>query len=225
MAQVIKKTDAELQRDVLDELKWDTRVKETDVGVEVNAGVVTLTGSVDSWPARTAAVNAAHRVGGVLDVANEIRVKLPGVHERDDADIAKAVRNALVWDVLVPSDRIQSTVANGVVTLEGSVDYWSQHADAARCVGNLAGVREIKNLITVEPSMPSLSLTEVRSAIDGALERHARHAAKHVQIALADGKVILSGNVPSWAERNAVDGAVRGTPGVVRVDNQLRVQA
>ena len=34
-----KKTDSEIQQDVLRELKWDTRVEETDVGVEVDAGV------------------------------------------------------------------------------------------------------------------------------------------------------------------------------------------
>jgi len=64
-----------------------------------------------------------------------------------------------------------------------------------------------------------------RSAeIEGALVRHAAHAAKHVEISVADGKVILTGQVPSWAERNAVVGAVRGTPGVRRIDNQLRIQ-
>jgi osmotically-inducible protein OsmY len=200
-------------------------VRETDVGVEVDKGVVTLTGTVDSWTARLAAQEAAHRVSGVLDVANDIQVKLLGSYERSDTDVAKAVRSALEWDVLVPHEQVRTTVSNGVVTLEGKVDYWSQYDDAARCVRNLAGVREVKNLILVEPSVARVSPQAVRSTINLALERHAEHAAKHIQIALLDGKVILSGNVPSWAERNAVEGAVRGTPGVRQVDNQLRIQA
>jgi len=218
----IKKTDSEIQRDVLEELKWDTRVRETAVGIEVNAGVVTLTGTVDSWTARLAAQEAAHRVSRVLDVANDIQVKVPGSHERNDTDIAKAVRTALEWDVLVPHDRIRTTVSNGVVTLEGKVDYFSQHEDAGRCVRNLAGVREVRNLINVEP--PVIAAQTVRLAIDHALERHAEHAAKRIKIAVAGDKVTLSGEVPSWAERNAVEGAVRGTPGVRRVDSQLRIQ-
>jgi osmotically-inducible protein OsmY len=221
----VKKTDSQIQGDVLEELKWDTRVKETDVGIEVNAGVVTLTGTVESWTARLAAQEAAHRVSAVLDVANDIRVKLPGSCERDDTDIAKAVRTALEWDVLVPHDRIHTTVANGVVTLQGKVDYWSQYDDAARSIRNLAGVREVDNLITVEPLLPRVSPQAVRGAIEQALERHAEHAAKHVQIAVTDGRVTLSGEVPSWAERNTVEGAVRGTPGVWKIDNKLRIQA
>jgi osmotically-inducible protein OsmY len=223
MVQVNKKSDSQIQRDVLEELKWDTRVKETDVGVEVHDAIVTLTGTVESWTARLAAQAAAHRVSGVLDVANDVMVKLPGSYERNDTDIAEAVRAALEWDVLVPQERIQTTVASGVVTLEGKVDLWSQYDDAARCVRNLAGVREVKNLITVEPAVPSLSAQTVRRTIEDALERHAEHAAKHVRIAVMDGKVTLSGDVPSWAERNAVEEAVRATPGVRNVDNQVRI--
>jgi osmotically-inducible protein OsmY len=224
MGQLTSKTDSQIQRDVLEELKWNTRVKETDIGVEVAGGIVTLTGTVDSWTVRVVAQEAAHRVAGVLDVANNIQVKLPGSHERSDTDIARAVRSALEWDVLVPQERIRTTVSNGVVTLEGSVHYWSQCDDAAHCVRNLAGVREVRNLISVEPSVFAPSPEAVRRTIERALERHAEHAAKHVQVAISDGKVILKGQVPSWAERNAVEGAVRGTPGVRKIDNQLRIQ-
>jgi osmotically-inducible protein OsmY len=223
MAQMLKRTDAQIQRDVLQELRWDTRVNETDVGVEVALGVVTLTGAVDSWTARVAAREAAHRVIAVHDVADDIHVKLRGSHERSDTDIAQAVRAALEWDVRVPHERIRSTVAEGVVTLEGDVDFWSQHDDAAYAVRNLVGVREVKNVVTVEPA-ETLAPEIVRAAIDGALARHAAHASKHVQIALSEGTVILSGAVPSWAEQHAVEGAVRGTPGVRQVESHLRVE-
>lgn len=223
MSQPTSKTDSQIQRDVLEELKWDTRVKETDVGVEVDAGIVTLSGTVNSWTARLAAQEAAHRVSGVLDVANDVHVNLPTSYERNDTDIARALRNALEWDVMVPHERIRTTVSNGAVTLEGNVDYWSEYDDTARSVRNLAGVKELRNLIIVEPSVPALSPQTVRNTIDRALERHAEHASKHIQIAIADGKVILSGEVPSWAERNAVEGAVRGTPGVHRLDSRLRI--
>jgi osmotically-inducible protein OsmY len=223
MAQILKKTDSQLQREVLDELKWDTRVRETDVGVEVRAGTVTLTGTVDSWTARLAAQEAAHRVFGILDVVNDVHVRLPGSRERDDTDIAKAVRMALEWDVLVPHEKIRTTVANGVVTLEGNVDYWSEHDDADRAIRNLTGVREVRNLITVEPSAAHPSPQTVRSAIENALERHAERAAKRVLIAVEDGRVIVNGEVDSWAERNAIEGAIRGTHGVRNIDNHLRI--
>lgn len=222
MVQTTKKTDTEIQESVLDELRWDTRIKEAAVSVEVDRGIVTLTGSVDTWTARLAAQEAAHRVAGVMDVANDIQVEVSGSLERTDADIARAVRGALEWDVLVPQARITTTVSNGVVTLSGRVDYWSQYEDAARAVRNLAGVVEVKNEIDVEP--PAVAPHAVRSAIDRALARHAAHCAKHVNIAIADDRVVLTGEVPSWAERATVEGAVRGTPGVRRVDNHLHIR-
>jgi osmotically-inducible protein OsmY len=147
---VARKTDAEIQQDVLRELTWDTRVEETDVGVEVDDGVVTLSGTVSSWGKRHAAAEAAHRVRGVLDVANNIVVKLPGTPGRTDTEVARAVRNALVWDVFVPDTRIRSTVSDGVVTLDGDADTRAQAEDAERAVRNLAGVRAVMSLIEIK---------------------------------------------------------------------------
>jgi osmotically-inducible protein OsmY len=220
MAQLIKKTDSEIQQDVLHELKWDTRVEETDVGVEVDNGIVTLTGTVDSWAKRMAAQEAAHRVRGVLDVANDIEVKLPGSAGRTDTDVARAVRNALEWDVFVPEAKIRSTVSDGRVTLEGDVDYWSQRDDAEKAVRNLAGVRGVINKIAVKPQM--FLAADVRKSIESALERRAEREAKDVEIKVHDGRVTLSGLVRSWAERQAVIGAVKGTPGVRVVEDHLR---
>ena len=147
---VSKKSDSEIQQDVLRELKWDTRVEETDVGVEVDDGVVTLSGTVSSWGKRHAAAEAAHRVRGVLDVANDIVVKTPGSPGRTDTEVARAVRNALAWDVFVPDQRIRSTVSDGVVTLDGDVDTQAEVEDAERAVRNLAGVRAVMSLIEVK---------------------------------------------------------------------------
>ena len=217
----MKITDEQLKQAVLEELKWDLRVKETDVGVEVRSGVVTLTGTVESFAEKIAAQDAAHRVHGVYDVANDVRVRLPGSSERTDADVARAVRDALEWDVVVPDAQIRSTVSKGVVTLEGTVDTWTQFDDAARCIRNLKGVVEVRNLIEVVPA--TTSALAVRSAIERALERHAQHAAHRIALEIVDGKVTLTGDVPTWSERRAVEGAVRGTVGVREVENQLRV--
>ena len=113
------KSDKHIHQDVLRELRWDSRVEETEVGVEVDQGVVTLTGTVASYAKKLAAQDAAHRVTGVLDVANDIRVRMPGSPGHTDTEIAQAVRHALKWDALVPHTRIMSTVEDGWVTLEG----------------------------------------------------------------------------------------------------------
>jgi osmotically-inducible protein OsmY len=219
---VNKKTDSELQQDVLRELKWDTRVEETDVGVEVDEGVVTLSGTVSSWGKRHAAAEAAHRVRGVLDIANDIVVKTPGTPGRTDTEIAHAVRNALVWDIFVPDTRIRSTVSDGVVTLDGNVETWTQHEDAERAVRNLAGVRAVMNLIEIKG--PKVDAVKVRKSIEDALERQAERESKRVWFEVHDGDVKVSGTVRSWAERDAVIGAAKGTPGVRRVEDTLRIE-
>lgn len=149
MVLAIVRTDSEIQAAVLRELKWDTRVEETDVGVEVDNGVVTLTGTVTSRAKRIAAQEAAHRVAGVLDVANDIEVHPVGTEAKTDTEVAQAVRHALEWDAHVPHERIHSTVSEGWVTLEGTVDLWSQQAEAERAILCLRSVRGLTNCIKV----------------------------------------------------------------------------
>jgi len=91
----MKETDAQIHYDVLQEMHWDTRVDESKIGVQVDQKAVTLTGVVSSYAKKLAAEAAAHRVVGVLDVADEIRVKNPDDLFRSDTQIAQAVRQTL----------------------------------------------------------------------------------------------------------------------------------
>jgi osmotically-inducible protein OsmY len=217
------KTDAQIHHDVLEELKWDSRVDETEVGVQVASGIVTLTGTVTSWAKRVAAQEAAHRVIGVHDVANDIKVKMPGGLTRTDTEIAQAVRRSLEWDVFVPEEKITSTVADGFVTLDGAVDRWSQRYDAERAVRNLTGVKFVVNKITVKPTKPVPE--DVRRAIEQALERRAEREARRIRVDVKDGVVTLMGAVHSWAERKSVVAAARFTPGVQMVEDRLRTES
>jgi osmotically-inducible protein OsmY len=217
------KTDAQIHHDVLEELKWDSRVDETEVGVQVASGVVTLTGAVTSWAKRVAAQEAAHRVIGVHDVANDIKVKTPGGLTRTDTEIAQAIRRSLEWDVFVPEEKITSTVADGFVTLDGAVDRWSQRYDAERAVRNLTGVKFVVNKITVKPSKPVPE--DVRKAIEQALERRAEREARRIRVDVKDGVVTLMGAVHSWADRKSVVAAARFTPGVQMVEDRLRTES
>jgi osmotically-inducible protein OsmY len=171
-----KKTDSDILHDVARELAWDTRISPTEIGLQVKDAVVTLTGTVDSWAKLRSAQEAAHRVAGVLDVANDLAVKPAGSAERTDTEIAQAVRRALEWDVLVPHQHIRSTVAHGTVMLEGTVTHWSQRFDAERAIERLAGVKRVANRIEVEPD-EKVNLDRARHAVDKALERHAEREA------------------------------------------------
>lgn len=216
------KRDAEIQQDVLDELNWDSRIEVTDVGVEVDDGVVTLTGTVDSYARRMAAVEAAHRVAGVRDVADNIQVRVPGILGRTDTDLAQAVRHALEWDALVPDERIRSTVSHGIVTLVGTVERFRHLTEAERAVRSLAGVIDVVNEIEVVPGVQPKPAT-IHQAIERVLERRADREASHVHVAVQDGTVTLSGSVRSVADKRAVVGAVGHAPGVRAIREYLRV--
>jgi len=223
MSTTPQKIDPDIQHDVLRELAWDTRVSPREVGVLVKDGIVTLVGTVDSWAKARAAEQAAHRVKGVLDVANDLVVKLPDEAQRTDSDVAQAVRQALEWNASVPSANVQSTVSQGEVTLEGTVSLWSERADAEAAVAPLFGVRRVLNHIIVEPSS-ALDLDTARTAVARALERHAEREAARIDLQGTDGTVQVFGTVQSIFEKEAVLGAVRGTRGVRDVTDHLLVR-
>ncbi|MEY4266301.1 MAG: hypothetical protein RIS90_836 [Pseudomonadota bacterium] len=216
------KTDSELKKDVLAELAWDPVVPEAKVGVSVNDGVVTLTGHLDSYSEKVAARRAVERVGDVKAIAMEIDVIPLGVHQRSDTEIAAAVDHALSWNTSVPKDRIKVTVEKGWVTLGGEVDWNFQRRAVERLVRPLKGVIGISDNIGIKATAVPTNLT---NRIQDALVRQAMREAKRIEIATDGGVVTLSGQVHSWAERSAVEGATWSAPGVSRVNNLLTVQA
>jgi osmotically-inducible protein OsmY len=215
---VSTRTDEQIQADVLEELKWDTRVRPNEIGVAVKEGIVTLTGWVDSYLKKMAAEEAAHRVPGVLAVANDIEVRLPSFAERTDADLAAAVLNALKWDAAIQADILDVTVSKGWVTLKGEVEYAFQKRDAERAVVRLSGVRGVSNLIMVKPRV---SPTDLKQQIEQALVRNAQTDARHITVEVQGSKVILRGTVRSYAEKQAAADAAWSAPGVSEVDNQI----
>ncbi len=214
------RSDEAIQQDVLEELKWDTRVRPNEIGVSVKDGIVTLTGWVDSYLKKIAAEEAAHRVPGVKAVANDIEVRLPGSAERTDADLAKAVLNALRWDASIPAGKIDVTVSQGWVSLKGEVDYGFQKRDAERAVRRLAGVKGVTNLIIVRPPV-TLTPTELKGSIEKALIRNAETDARRITVEVEDGKVILRGMVSAYAEKKAAEDTGWSMPGVREVDNRI----
>jgi osmotically-inducible protein OsmY len=216
------KTDLQLHKDVLDELRWDPRVNEAEIGVAVKEGVVTLTGFVPTFAQKYAAEKVVERVTGIRAIADELHVRPLAAFVRNDTDIAHAVVNALSWDIEVPADKITAKVEGGWVTLKGEVDWNYQKTSAERAIRYLGGVKGISNFIEVKPKA---SPAEVKSKIEAALKRNAEIDAKLIEVQTADGKVTLKGHVRSWAERADAERAAWAAPGVKEVDDRLVVSS
>jgi osmotically-inducible protein OsmY len=213
-------TDRELQQHVENALEWDPSIDATKVGVTVNAGVVTLRGDIRTYAEKTAAERVALRVYGAKAVANDLQVHLDGGLSRTDTEIAQAAVHALTWNTMVPKDRVTITVSDGMVTLKGSVDWQYQKDTAARAMRELTGVRGVINNVVVQPRV---KIDDVRAKIEQAFRRSAEIDARRVNVIVTDGKVTLSGNVHSLAEREEARRAAWAAPGVSWVDDRLAV--
>jgi osmotically-inducible protein OsmY len=214
------RVDTEIQRDVLEEFEWDPQIEPAEVGVQVDDGVVTLTGTIETYAKKVAAERAAQRVGGVRAVANDLSVKRAGA--RTDTDIAKAAADALKANSLIPTGVIDVTVNNGKVTLTGVVSWDYQRMAANGCVRYLAGVREVINLITIK--QPMVSAFEIKTGIERALVRAAEIDAARIQVHSEDGHVRLAGTVRAWAEKQAAAEAAWKAKGVTGVTNEIEVR-
>ena len=212
------KTNKELQDDVINELRWEPRVDASAIGVSAKAGSVTLTGHASSYTQKLDAVRAAERVDGVTAVADELEVHLSG-DPRDDADVAKAIADALKWSSTVPTT-VHAEVTSGWVNLTGKVDWSYQRDDAFGIVQGVKGVMGVTNLVTLKPTASPVAVEE---EIRSAFERNADLDADGISVKVSDGTVELSGQVHSLHEANIAESAAWSAPGVHSVERHLTV--
>jgi osmotically-inducible protein OsmY len=154
LPEVISNRDAKIRHDLESELQWDPRIDDRKIGVVVHHGIVTLTGEISSYSGRYAVEEIARRIEGVQAIANEVLVNLPAWGVRSDVDIAEAARYMLCWNVATRWASIQPIVSGGDVTLRGQVTWKFQREAAGKLVAELAGVRNVANLIEVKLLMP-----------------------------------------------------------------------
>ena len=214
------KTDAQLQQDVMAELKWEPAVHAEQIGVEVKNGVVTLAGEVGSYAEKWHAERAAQRVGGVRALAVEMQVTLSEFGRRSDTDIAASATNILGWTGSLPEGAVKVLVEGGWLTLSGDVEWQYQRQDAADSVRYLLGVTGVSNQIAIKPT---LSAGVVKSDIEAALKRRAGADAKTIAVEVQGSDVTLSGTVHSWAERDLATRSAWGSAGVRNVVDNMNL--
>jgi osmotically-inducible protein OsmY len=212
------RSDSDIQQDVEEELRSDPNLDATDIGVAVKNGIVTLTGFTKTYADKFEAEAAAKRIVGVLGVANDIQVRLPG-EERPDPDIAREAAAAIKTRLPFAAEHIRAIVKNGWITLEGEVEWDYQRKEAERAVHHISGIKGVTNLIQLKPQ--NVATAEIKRKIEEAFRRSAEIDASRITVEANGGEVILRGRVRTWAERREAERAAWAAPGVVSVKNEI----
>jgi len=215
------KSDLQIQKDVMEELKWEPFLNASEIGVAVKNGVVTLSGQVDTYSKKLTAEKVTKRVAGVKAVAEDILVGISPAYRKTDAEIAEAVLNALKWHSGVKDEKIKIKVEGGNVRLDGEVDWEYQRSSAKKAIENLAGVRSVINLITLKPVTTA---SDIQQKISAALLRSATIDADKITPEVIGSRVTLRGKVRSFAEKEDAEIAAWNAPGITNVESNLEIE-
>jgi osmotically-inducible protein OsmY len=216
-------TAEKIKKDVIEQLYWDHRIDAAEVQVQVDNSTVMLEGKVPSYMARAAATNDAWLVEGVGSVENELDVEYePTVALPTDTDIKIYVKENLRWNASLPEDKIEISVENRWVTLEGTVDAFWKKIIAEEEVSDVLGVAGVHNKLAV---VPTERITDERIAEDvvKALDRDIRVMSEDVTVEVEDGIVTVSGTLPTWTAKSAAYNAALYTYGVIDVEDNTTV--
>lgn len=213
-------SDTAIRTNIEAELEFEPSIDSSGIGVAVTAGVVTLTGHVDSYAAKMAAERAVARVRDVRALAEEIEVRLAIDAEHDDNEIARRAANLISWSTSIAPNSVHIKVQKGWVTLTGDVDWQYQKNAVADLIRNLSGVVGESNQIRIRPHLDS---KDVVQSLAKAFQRHAKLESAAIRVLVDGGKVTLSGNVSAWNDRRLAEDAAWAIQSVTEVVDHLVV--
>lgn len=190
-------TDVDVTFAVERAILFDSAVPSNDIDAVTNDGVVTLTGTVDNLLARERAGRIAESVKGVRSIVDRIVVKAP---ERPAAEIRNEVVNALLLDPATDSYQITPSVANGVVTLSGTVSSWQEKQLALDVARGVRGVTSVVDTMNVSYGTPR-SDADIETEVERALANDVWLDSFLMDVEVKNGTVTLTGTAGSLAEK------------------------
>ncbi|WP_343687156.1 BON domain-containing protein [Chryseobacterium gleum] len=213
------KTNEQLQKDVQEAIKWEPLLHPAEIGVTAADGVVSLSGTVDSFAKKKQAENAARNVAGVKVLVENIQVKLPDSKAKTDIEIGAEIISAFTSNVIIPQDKIKVKVENGWVDLDGELPWDYQREITENAIQFLPGIKGIFNNITINPDTND---TVSKKKVEEALKRSAVDE-REITVSVTDTTVTLTGTVHSWQQKEEAGRVAWKTPGIKHLKNKLEV--
>jgi len=228
----VSRLDEDIRKDILAALTQDPATDSYQVAVSIRDGVVTLTGSVGSYPERQLAARIAEGVKGIKEVHNDITIHY--LAKRTDAEIDADVKSRLRWDIWINGDLVNATVKDGKVTLMGTVGSAISKSRASDDAW-LNGVMGVDaSGLAVEPwaredgrrksQFAERADGEIIGAVVAALRLDPRVSAFSPEVTVEDGVVVLGGAVGNLKAKTAAEQDAKNVVGVWQTDNLLKVR-
>jgi osmotically-inducible protein OsmY len=216
------KNNQTLRSDVQDALKWEPLLKDAQIGVTADDGIITLTGAVDSFLKKVEAEDTVKNVAGVKAVVEKLEIKFCSpLATRDDNEIAFAIVNAFKWSKEIPADKVKVKVEDGWVTLEGTLPWYFQKVAVRKAVKVLFGIRGVTNSIVIKADTQDMIDKE---ALEKAFRRNASMDARKIEVHVSGTTITLRGTVISVYQKSEAGRLAWNTPSVEHVENAIRVE-
>jgi osmotically-inducible protein OsmY len=199
-------TDNELTTLVKQAILKNERLSLQPIEVSVDSGIVTLTGSVQTYRRKLVAYEVVSSFDDCRDLVNELTVR-PSMPAPDEI-VAQNVRAALDSHADITKETIVVTVTAGAASLNGNVgSQWERMVaeDVARAA---RGVQDVNNRLVV--SLPDrMEDKQLEQDIREALS-HARGLKENrINVAVSGGGIVLSGEVPSFPQKEMAERVTR----------------
>lgn len=215
--------DERIKKNIVARLATDSRVDANDIRITVNHGVVTLTGKVPTYPDKVAAADIAWYVAGVTGIENGLYVNYPASLDiPDNSQIRDFVEIMLKSNIDVDARKVNVSVDEGIVTLEGSVPTFWEKTQAEEAAGRAYGVLGVTNKIAVVPS-EKISDEILGERIMNRLAQNEPTLIDELDVKVSDGDVTIIGDVSNFSTWSSIYNTTVNTLGVVNIDDQVSI--
>ena len=194
-----------------------------DVSVSIpEAGTVELTGSVNLMYDKYRVFDIVAKLPKVKKISNQVLVNTETLPDNEIRD--NIIREIEYIQTIQDPDDIRVSVDNGVVHLQGRVDFYREKLMAQTAASWQQGVKGIVNDIQLVPTGELKTDAHIKGLVTEVIKTRFPLEKKSVDVMVENGVVTLTGGTTSFWAKGAIEKDVSHLVGVKKVINGLYVK-